>query len=175
MGNFIWKLGSWESVYNREDWSHIHNGVSIKLIQLALADESSLWRENFWITKHFGKTIGMNACIETTENDECDIFYGIRKGRYGYTRFIRNRVAKASDELTIFLKRSWVWNDFTLLTAFVGPIAELEPTDMTIAFTGELLEKSLTFWKSHALIPENESYDPATETTKIPEVYLTKY
>lgn len=68
-------------MYDREDGSHIHNGVSFELICSLLHEQSSDERELFWTTKYFEIVIGKNACIETTTKDKDDIFYAIRYGR----------------------------------------------------------------------------------------------
>jgi hypothetical protein len=127
---------------------HVHKGVKeyLKdaLIQIKGGDK--------FIKKtiEFDKPIGLKYCVEVDDNDK--IYFKQRKGRKGKSKMVFNREPEPSNKLTlILLKKS---NYYLLLTSYIGDQSEPEPWDDN----AKDKQKSIEYWKNHALIQENKSY-----------------
>lgn len=110
-----------------------------------------------------GRIVGMNGCIETTNDDADDILWAKRLNRECYSRFVRNRTSLPTTLLSITLaKPDDVW---LIYTAYFGTPAPKEPTDPRN--TQAELAESLAFWTKHALIlGETGPIDESTMTTE---------
>lgn len=117
------------------------------------------------ISLDFGYSLGTSDCIETTPEDE--IFYAQRRGRSTFTRFVKNRVAPECSTLTMVLAQGNKPNRINVVTAYVGYQAEKEPLDGSIKNRDDF-EKSVEFWKTHALIEKSQRIYNNTMTTECP-------
>lgn len=102
--------------------------------------------------------IGCSICVKVNQEDE--VIYAIRKGRKGYTKFVKNRKPESTNSITIVLQKT---NDFyTIITAYIGKKAELEPWDERAT------EGSFKFWEDHALIFGTEEIELISVRTDCP-------
>jgi hypothetical protein len=98
--------------------------------------------------------IGYCNLVKVDENDE--IIYAKRYGRDIYTKFVKKREPKVTDNLVVILNRSYTSNEeYFLVTMYSGNKSCKEPEDLNILTKKELCE-SLEFWCDKALI-YNES------------------
>lgn len=146
-------------VYDRVD-SHLHEegGLTRKIIQEALSYMYAN-NANFKVkTVCFKKQIGFNHCVSVEEDDDVVMVY--RKGRQGPTPMVKNRKAEPSKEVTLILKKETsLENHYTLITAFIGPEASKEPWDKSLREGSKEKERSIAFWKTHALIYDEKLID----------------
>ncbi|MFA6272089.1 MAG: hypothetical protein WC693_03195 [Patescibacteria group bacterium] len=154
----IGMLKSGEAVIDRHQ-SHLHPGV-VALLPDALRRIDAVGR-NFLIEEvDFGQLIGETVCVQTTDADK--IVWAKRPGRFGLTRFVKNRTTELCSVVTIILKRDGREDFYILITAFVGHRPEPEPWDRNAT------EQSVAFWRSHALVWGYEAIVPGTETDECP-------
>ena len=157
----IGKLSSGENIYNTSN-NHIHYNVEMEsLLPQALEKINSLNRDFFVESIDFGKIIGESRCVETSEKDE--ILYAQRKMRSGQTRFVKNKQLEPTSFLTVILKK--IHGGYKIVSAFIGSKAEREPWDKSIRDNDEL-ERSKSFWSTHAIVWGTERIIPGTETNK---------
>ncbi|MEN9342412.1 MAG: Serratia phage [Candidatus Parcubacteria bacterium] len=144
-------------VFDRDDHSHIHETARPFLAEAVSKIETA--GKDFLIAPiDMGLIVGGNACVATCENDK--IIFAQRPGRMGLTRFVENRVSQPCSVVTVILKE--VAGEYILLTAFIGPPAELEP------WHPKATEESKKFWNTHALVWGSEPIIPGTETRICP-------
>lgn len=159
---FIGKCANGINVFNRLN-SHLHKEVSQNILKEALLKLSpnEVFHKKVIDMK---RVIGKKSCVTINENDE--IIYAIRKGRNGPTPMVKNREPVDCSYLTVVLKRIEE-NSYLLISTYIGDVSEPEPWDLNFynPFTWEkrdnideeAYQKSLAFWKTHALIyDENE-------------------
>lgn len=154
------KLKSGESVFDRDDYSHLHTGVH-ELLPEVFEQITAGGKKFIVTTVDLGRVVGQSTRVLTDENDE--IVFVQRVGRKGLTRFVKNRVAENSSQVTIVLKRDLSLPKYTLLTAWIGSQSELEPWDPKADY-----DKSAEFWSRNALIYGSEKVVPGTETKICP-------
>lgn len=152
------QLRSGETVVDRHR-SHIHPGVA-SLLPEALSRINSAGKDFLVEEIDFGRSIGETVCVPTSDADE--IVWAQRPGRFGLTRFVKNREPEACNAVTVILKRDDVEDSYVLITGFVGHRPEPEPWDWNAT------PQSVAFWSSHALIWGSEPVIPGTETTTCP-------
>jgi len=105
---------------------------------------------------------GLTFACETTSSD--DIFYAKRKGKKGFSRFVRYREPQSTNTFTIVLRRFEIY--FEIVAAYFGPPAPAEPWDRIAK------PNSFEFWKTHALIPtENFNIDYSTVRENDPDFF----
>lgn len=150
-------LSSGEKVFDRPN-SHIHDDIDSIILTEALGNIDADGRDFIAESVDLGRTIGKTQCIETSENDE--IIYAHRVGRFGPTRFVKNRDKVDTSTVTIILKKAS--EGFILVTAFVGPKAEREPWDKNIIDSAEK-SRSESFWQNHALVWDGKNIIPGSE------------
>lgn len=121
-------------------------------------------RGNFFFDQiEFPYEIGKTTCVEIDETD--DIVYAVRRGRKGYTKFVRNRLPESTKYVTVILIKK---NDFYyVISAYIGPKSEVEPFDPVST------EKSYKYWENHALIFGTEPIYPSTLTTQVDDIKKT--
>jgi hypothetical protein len=117
------------------------------------------------ISLDFGRILGTSDCIETNPDDE--IFYAQRRGRKTFTRFVKNKVAPDCSTLTMVLAQGNKPNRINVVTAYVGYQAEKEPLDGSIKNRDDF-EKSVQFWKTHALVEKSQRIYNNTITAECP-------
>jgi len=144
-------------VFDRQR-SHLHSGV-MTLLAEALAKIDTRGRGFLVETVDFGRPIGEATRVQTGEGDE--ILFAQRLGRAGLSRFVKNRKAEPTSEVTVILKKG-DREDYILITAWVGTQAEPEPWDRNAT------AKSRDFWSQNALLWGSEPVVPGTETTACP-------
>jgi hypothetical protein len=137
--------------------SHVHtvdeSDVS-SLLKEALARISPSKEKNIVESVVFPGSIGYSTCVTTEPSDE--IIFAQRQGRKGgYTRFVVGKKPRETSSLTVVLKKTD--EGYILLTAYIGEKSEPEPWDYNAT------EKSLPFWKTHALIFGSEEIIPGSE------------
>lgn len=148
-----------ERVVDRSDSSHIHETVRPFLVEAISKIETNKCK--FIIAPiEMGRIVGGNACLETGQGDE--IVFAQRPGRADLTRFVKNRQAEPCSIVTLILKQKEVAEEYVLLTAFIGPPAELEP------WHPNATDISKNFWNTHALVWGSEKIIPETETSICP-------
>lgn len=145
--------------YERINTTHTHLDIEEYLPEVV----SNISNTNlgFMEIEHdFGNYVGLNDCVETSESD--DLIYAIRKGRKGYTVFVKNRFPIPTSYVTIVLKKADN-NAYVIITAFYGQKAGLEPHDPRAT------QSDIDFWKNHALIFRGEEIIKESITTTLPE------
>lgn len=149
---FIANTRNGKPVYDRfnSHWheDHLPKELLIQAIEKVNAVEN--WKKAII---DFEREVGMNICLETTDEDEC--FYAIRNGRNGKTRFVMGREKEPCSTVVLILKKDLKKDYYVLITAFVGIDPEPEPWDRNAT------EKSIEFWKNHAI-----SFDGKEEKIK---------
>lgn len=153
-----WYLASGELVKDRE-FSHLHGNVHVLLPRIF----SSLYaagREMIIAEHNFGRVVGKTTCVWTHPNS--NIVFAQRHGRYGLTRFVKNRSPEPCSVVTVIIMWQPNFGSYKILTAYCGHQAEPEPWDRFAT------EQSVAFWNSHALIWGSESIVPGTETNQCP-------
>ncbi|MFC2123284.1 cold-shock protein [Bacteroidota bacterium] len=104
---------------------------------------------------------GYQYCIETNDNDK--IIYAKRWKKSTYYKFVIDKKPAETNEFTIIFKQ--IEDYYLVLTAFFGPKAEPFPWDKNAN-----IEKSLNFWKNHAIVLAGEfDIKPETITGILPE------
>ncbi len=118
--------------------------------------------DNEFIEKeiYFEEIVGFSECVETNSSDQ--IFYAIRKGRIGHSRFVKNRNATATNSIFIVLKRIEI--GYLIITVYCGERAAREPFDPLATLN------DLEFWKIHALVDNEDHILPDTLTNESPWV-----
>jgi hypothetical protein len=154
---YLGTLLSGEKVFDRPA-SHIHRTEALEQ-NLPAALSKIVTNNQMMVAEsvEFDIVIGTTGCVVTNEDD--DIIFAQRVGRKGgYTRFVKNRNPEPTSSITVVLKK--INEGYLLLTAYIGEKAEPEPWDYHAD------EKSLPYWKTHALIFGSEPIIKGTETTK---------
>ena len=139
-------------ILDRRD-SHLHQGVAPYLKKTCAAvvcEKKKLIKTQV----NFNKIIGTTICVPTNEDDE--IVYIVRQGRYGHSRFALNRAPIPTKSLTIVLKKTR--NYYKILTAYLGTKSEAEPWE------SRANAKSISFWRKHAFV---YGVEPVKEETMI--------
>jgi len=157
----MWRLKSGEEVVDRFR-SHLHSTVA-PLLPDALARVEGRERQFLVEEVDFGRIVGQSTCVATGPGDE--IVFAQRPGRWGLTRFIKNRQPEPTTSVVVILKTAagkGHEGKYVLVTAFLGRKAEPEPWDPRATAA------SRDFWGSHALIWGSEPIVPGTETIVCP-------
>jgi hypothetical protein len=94
-----------------------------------------------------GRVIGTTDCVKTDRFD--DIVYAQREGRPWTTRFVLDREPEPCSHITVVMKRNG--DQYKLLTAYIGRMAEKEPDDLSIRDNHEYM-RAKHYWDSHALV-----------------------
>lgn len=156
--NYLGTTKDGYEIYDRKD-SHIQNksGVTKELLSIAFkrmyANGANFKKKEI----HFSGPIGFNQCLETTEADEIIMVY--RKGRQGMTPMVKGRTPNLSNTLTVIIKRDEkIPNRYNLITCYIGESSLREPWDKSIR-TQEELKASETYWKTHALVYDQNAID----------------
>jgi hypothetical protein len=143
-------------VVNRPE-NHIHTGLESELSNLIAMISCN--RESFIVKQlDFAYPVGKSNCIIIKDDDE--IIYAIRKGRKGHTKFVKGRNPEPTNSITIVLKKTDSF--YTIITAFHGAKAEVEPWDLNAT------QASLKFWNHHALINGSEPFEYSSVTNTCP-------
>jgi hypothetical protein len=112
------------------------------------------------------KEIAQSKVVETTPEDDENIYYAIRQGRYQYSRFVKGKQPQMSRHMTVVLKQdSENSNKYVLITAYTGEKAGLEPYDKRAQ------ESDREYWRTHAFVSELVTVVPGTETKEVPEYF----
>jgi len=145
----------WEVVDRHR--SHLHGGV-LDLLPHALSQIDTRGRGFLVETIDFGRVIGGQTSVPTSVGDE--VVWAQRPGRVGLTRFVKNRSALPTTNLTVILKRGD--REYVVITVWVGGQSEPEPWDRNATV------RSRVFWATHALVWGAEETIPGTETSVCP-------
>lgn len=94
-----------------------------------------------------GRVIGTTDCVKTDRYD--DVVYARREGRAWDTRFVLDREPEPCSHITVVMKRNG--DQYKLLTAYIGRMAEKEPDDLSIRDNLEFM-RAKHYWDSHALV-----------------------
>lgn len=168
------RLKSREIVFDRLG-SHIHNDSPkfMKYLANALLQIESNGRDSIEQEIQFDHVIGKTICVEAKSGDE--IIFAQRKGRVGFSRFVKNREAEDCYSLFVVLKKAEEDPGcYVITTAFIGHLSFPEPWDEN-AFSkrensAKARQDSIEYWSTHALVWESEEIKiiPGTETTQCP-------
>src|SRR5574344_1738063 len=88
--------------YERINTTHTHLDIEEYLPEVV----SNISNTNLGLMEiehDFGNYVGLSDCVETSESDV--LIYAIRKGRKGYTVFVKNRNPIPTSHVTIVLKK----------------------------------------------------------------------
>lgn len=128
------------------------NGVSEELLNKALAAAYRDLGDASSITVDLGEPVGLCSCVGEHEIEYGDIGeFIVRPGKQIMTRVTRNSAVPDSRVSMIFRKhvsKETHRVQCTLIDAYVGPKAPLEPTPNLIE---PFLTESFDFWSKHAL------------------------
>lgn len=143
----------------RVNRKHIHEGVESYLpdIYERITDNT---QEKIVQDFEFPSTVGKTICVETDNSDI--IFYAIRKGRLGHTRFVINREPKDTKHITVILRK--LSGYYQLISCYIGRVATYEPWDSNASLS------DLEFWSNHALIYGDEEIILESKTYNCPWV-----
>lgn len=131
-----------KSVFDRHH-SHVHE-VPPELIEEAVSKIAISTQSMQKFEIEMGRVIGKSSCVTTTPQDQ--IVFAQRKGRYGRTRFAKNRQPWDCSKMFLIVKATEVPDRFVLITCFVGETPEPEPWDRNAT------PNSAAFWATHALV-----------------------
>ena len=128
-----------------------HKDVSEELIKEAITKVTfGLDNTERMITVDFGRTIGMQSCVETTADDK--VVDAKRPGRKRASRIVCNRDPEPSSKLTLGMSIKSDDGLLTVFTAFIGDLAPMELTDPKYKkLSPEEQAKARMFWDTHAL------------------------
>jgi hypothetical protein len=144
-------LQSGEQVYDRPD-SHLNeHPVQPRFIKEALSRIDAKQRLFVKETVRFDEIIGDSICVSTLPEDE--IVFARRPKRLGLTRFVKNRLAEPTNEVTIILRWDKMKRMYKCLTAYAGGDAPAEPWDSNAT------SDSQEFWNTHALVWGSQEID----------------
>lgn len=120
---------------------HIHEGVESYLpdIYERITENTE---ERIVQEFEFPSIVGQTICVTTDDSDV--VYYAIRKGRFGHTRFVINREPMDTNHITVILRK--LSGYYQLISCYVGKVAKPEPWDEYA------LPDALEFWENHALI-----------------------
>lgn len=104
-----------------------------------------------------GEFLGWSTCVPVSLQDE--VIYAVRRGRTGWTRFVRNRKGEPCTSLKMVLRWSPDQEVVLLRTAFIGRNSPPEPWSSGAAESPEALQNSRDFWARHALIWDDSVID----------------
>lgn len=152
------RMGSGEAVIDRYS-SHAHSLPS-GILEEALGRIQSSGRCFLVEEVDFGRPIGEAICVRTGPSDE--IVFAKRPRRFGFTRFVKNRLPEVTSSVVVIVKKADDYDGFVLITAFSGAKAEPEPWDRNATV------KSREFWSSHAIVWGSEETVSGTETSQCP-------
>jgi len=143
----------------RVNRTHIHEGVESYLPDIY--ERITEYSEDKNVQEfEFQSIVGQTICVTTDDNDV--IFYAIRKGRLGHTRFVINREPQETNFITVILRK--LTGYYQLISCYVGRTATYEPWDIN-ASLGDL-----DFWNNHALIYGEEAIILESKTYDCPWV-----
>jgi hypothetical protein len=151
----VGRLMSGEVVLDRPN---SHNQLEQPLLEKSLSFVNSFNRDFMVEEVYLGEQVGYSTCVETGEEDE--IVYAYRPHRHGPTRFVLNRDAVPTEQVTVILKRGDKPDEMILISAWAGAKAEPEPWDR------EAGANSDDFWRNHALIWGSVEIDAARDITR---------
>lgn len=157
---FIGKTKDGMTVYDRNDYSHVHSkdGLTRELLQSALSVVPT--NDQFLIEKEvpFDGVVGQKTCVKVGPNDEVIMMY--RKNRHGRTPMVKNRESEPSNKITVVFRKSrkGEYGDYTMLTSYIGDKSEKEPWDTSLR-KPEDRKRSKEFWENHALIYDESEID----------------
>jgi hypothetical protein len=144
--------------------SHLHKGITPKLLAQICAHIECGKQRKLKVQLNFKKQVGVTHCVPITEKDE--IVYAIRKGRFGHTKFVKNREPEPTYSATVILKK--VLQHYKILTAYIGTPSELEPKGYRVT------PASIDFWNKHALVFGSEPVEEDSIVEECPWIYLQK-
>lgn len=110
------------------------------------------------IEHQFTKVIGKTSCVRVDDSDH--ILYAKRKGRDGFTKFVKNREPVDCNSIFAVLKRTSI--GYLIITIFIGKKAGREPWDIYAT------DEDVRFWENHALIYNKNEIIRGTETSLCP-------
>jgi cold shock CspA family protein len=139
--------------------THIHDGVE-SYLPFVYEQITEFELEYFRRGVEFPSIVGLSDCVETDDQDI--VFYAIREGRHGFTRFVINRESLPTKWITIVLRK--LSSYYQIITCYFGEPAPCEPGDSYAT------EDSLEFWLSHALVFGNEAIIEGSRTYDNPWV-----
>ncbi len=145
--------------------SHLHDGIESQL-EMIIKSINCNDRSFFTQQLDFNYNVGLTECVKTDQNSE--ILYAVRKGRQGYSRFVKGRDPEPTSSITITLKKTSDY--YIIITAFFGEKGELEPWDKQNFASDESFE----FWSKHALIFKDQEIIKSTITRSYPWVGIFK-
>ena len=174
-------LATGERVYDKPE-SHLHAGIEGFVREFLPRIQAS--GKEFIEASFRDPRIRFPARRVSIDPAVDDLFLAQRKGRKGYTVFVRNRNPGTTDNIVIVLRRSDAYPEgitpvregSTLATAFGGEQAAREPWDPWFdkgdtpeerERRGALRAESLQYWRSNALIPSSQEY-PIIEGSERP-------
>ena len=143
-------------ILDRRD-SHLHKGVA-PYLKKACAQIMCDKKKTVKTQVNFSKVIGETICVPTNEEDE--IVYIVRQGRYGHSRFVLNKEPVPTKSLTIVLRKTRHY--YKILTAYLGTKSEAEPWE------SRANAKSISFWRKHAFVYGVEPVKEETMTSDCP-------
>lgn len=110
------------------------------------------------IEHHFSNVIGKTSCVTVDDSDH--ILYAKRKGRDGFTKFVKNREPVECNSIFAVFKRTSF--GYLIITIFIGEKAGREPWD------NYATEEDVRFWENHALIYNKNEIIRGTERSLCP-------
>lgn len=158
-------LASGQTVIDRPN-THLDE-ITSEIISEVLSNISAKESEDLVEeTVDLGRELAPSKVVETTENDQPNIYYAFRKGRFGYSRFVSGKEPEMGSNVTAVLKHDkYHENTYVLITAYIGKKAGLEPHDpMATA-------KDIEYWKIHAFVSEVTEIINGSETKEVPEYF----
>jgi hypothetical protein len=132
---------------------HIHLNL-VAILPHIIKDISDYTQEEIEILKNIPTLAGETICVKTSPNDK--ITYAIRKGKFGHSRLVHNRIPEKCSSVFCVLERTAGY--YLIKTIYVGEKANKEPWDKT-ATTNDLM-----FWEDHALIYNTVEIIEGSET-----------
>jgi hypothetical protein len=152
-------------VRDRED-SHLHAGV-LEHLPHVLSTIDTGGRD--FIVSHYTSDRYMGWCwlVETSKSDT--VVYAKRRGREGYSRFVKHREPQLSKNMVVVLKKCRDESAYVIISSYIGTPSPAEPGNWRShskkAHPRQAYVQSKRYWMNHALILGSEDVEPNTKTS----------
>lgn len=140
---------------------HIAKQPSLLTMAAKALAQTEISHDNLELEYDMGRTIGYDFVVDALD-ESAAVFYArlVRDGVY--TRFTHKGNPKTTSHLTIILQPSSGEEGFDVHDMWIGPLRPPKPGSDNEAST------SREYWKSHAVVFENQPLHPRTLTKDCP-------
>lgn len=140
---------------------HIAKQPSLLTMAAKALAQTEISHDNLELEYDMGRTIGYDFVVDALDESTA-VFYArlVREGVY--TRFTHKGNPKTTSCLTIILQSNESNDECDIIDMWIGPLRPPKPGSDNEAAT------SRDYWKSHAVVFENQPLHPRTLTKECP-------